>query len=163
MNIALHDVGGKENFPFYLRLLKAFGVPYAVIADGDAISPCSIDKHGNTQRNKNFSALWKVLQELCPTITLPQETDLFAILKKEAARAGLYTYDTPDPIALEGIPEMQAYLQGLAQPKKKVETFYEARFIAESMRVVPPLAKKVLNQAIGRLRSLPSRKGTKRK
>jgi hypothetical protein len=58
---------------------------------------------------------------------------------------------------------VQAYLQGLAQPKQKVETFYEARFIAESMRVVPPLAKKVLNHAIERLRPLPYRKGTKRK
>jgi hypothetical protein len=87
-------VGGKENFPFYLRLLKAFGVPYAVIGDGDAISPCSIDKHGNTQRNRNFSALWKVLQELCPTITLPQETDPFAVLKKEAARWILYLRHT---------------------------------------------------------------------
>ena len=91
MNIALHDVGGKENFPFYLRLLKAFGVPCAVIADGDAISSCYIDKNGNTQRNRNFSALWKVLQELCPKITVPQETDPFAGLKKEAARAGFYT------------------------------------------------------------------------
>ena len=163
MNIALHDVGGKENFPFYLRLLKAFGVPYAAIGDGDAISPCSIDKHGNTQRNRNFSALWKVLQELCPKITMPQETDPFAVLKKEAARAGFYTYDTSDPMAFEGIPEVQAYLQGLAQPKQKVETFYEARFIAESMHVVPPLAKKVLNHAIGRLRPLPYHKGTKRK
>ena len=163
MNIALHDAGGKENFPFYLRLLKAFGVPYAVIGDGDAISPCYIDKYGNTQRNRNFSALWKVLQELCPAITLPQETDPFAVLKQEAARAGFYTYDTPDPIAFEGISEVQAYLQGLAQPKKKVETFYEARFIAESTRVVPPLAKKVLNHAIGRLRTDPNRKGTKRR
>jgi len=163
MNIALHDVGGKENFPFYLRLLKAFGVPYAIIGDGDVISPCYIDKHGNTQKNRNFSALWKVLQELCPKLTLPQETDPFAVLKKEAARAGFYTYDTPDPIAFEDIPEVKAYLQGLAQPKKKVESFYKARFIAESMTVVPPLANKVLNQAIGRLRPLPNPKGTKRK
>jgi len=58
---------------------------------------------------------------------------------------------------------VKAYLQGLAQPKKKVESFYEARFIAESMTVVPPLANKVLNQAIGRLRPLPNPKGTKRK
>jgi len=97
-------------------------------------------------------ALWKVLQELCPKITMPQETDPFAVLKKEASRAGFYTYDTPDPIAFEGIPEVEAFLQGLPHPKTKADTVYEARFLAESMPVVPPLAKKVLNQAIGRLR-----------
>src|SRR5579875_306406 len=149
MNIALHDVGGKENFPFYLRFLKAFGIPYAAIGDGDAISPYYIDRNGNTQRNRNFSALWKVLQELCPKIVMPQETEPFVVLKKQAARAGFYTYDTPDPIAFEGIPEVEAFLQGLPQPKKKADTFYEARYLAESI-TMPPLAKKVLNQTIGR-------------
>lgn len=162
LNIALHDVGGKENFPFYLRFLKEFGIPCAAIGDGDAISPYYIDKKGNIQSNRNFSALWKVLQLLCPKIVIPQETDPFAVLKKEAVRAGFYTYDTPDPIAFEGIPEVEAFLQGLPQPKKKADTFYEARLLAESIPV-PPLAKKVLNQAIEQLRTLPHRKGSTRK
>jgi hypothetical protein len=53
---------------------------------------------------------------------LHQETDPFAVLKKEAARAGFYTYDTPDPIAFEGIPEVEAFLQGLPHPKTKADT-----------------------------------------
>lgn len=163
MNIALHNVEGKENFPFYLRFLKAFGVPYAVIGDGDAISPCYIDKNGITQSNRNFSAQWKVLKELCPKIRTPQETEPFEALKREAARAGFYTYDTPDSIAFEGIPEVQAFLQRLPQPKKKMDTVYEARFLAESMPVVPPHAKKILKQAIAHLRPIPNSKETRRK
>lgn len=163
MNIALHNIGGKENFPFYLRLLKEYGVACTAIGDGDALLPCFIDKNGNTQKNTSFSAFWASLQNLCPTITIPQETDPFDIFKREAARAGFYTYDTPAPIAFEGIPEVQAFLQGLPQLKKKGDTVYEARFLAESMRAVPPLAKMVLKQAIGHLRPLPNRKGTKRK
>ncbi|HJT59176.1 MAG TPA: AAA family ATPase [Ktedonobacteraceae bacterium] len=163
MNIALHDIGGKSNFPFYLRLLKEFGVLCTAIGDGDALLPYFLDKHGEKQKSKCFSALWQILQDLCPTITIPQETDPFEVFKREAARAGFYTYDTSSPITFEGIPEVQAYLQGLAQPKKKVDTVYEARFLAESIRTVPPLAKSVLKQAIGQLRPLPNRKGTKRK
>jgi len=163
MNIVLHDIGGKENFPFYLRLLKKFGVPCTAIGDGDALLPCFTDKNGDTRKSKSFSALWAILQELCPTITIPQETNPFEVFKREAAQAGFYTYDTPDPIVFEGIPEVQAYLQGLAHPKKKVDTVYEARFLAESMRAVPPLAKMVLKQAIGQLRPPPNRKRTKRK
>jgi AAA15 family ATPase/GTPase len=163
MNIALHDTGGKSNFPFYLRLLKEFGVPCAAIGDGDALLPYFIDKNGARQKSKSFSPLWEILQVLCPTITIPQEADPFEFFKREAARAGLYTYDTPDPITFEGIPEVQAYLQGLAHPKQKVDTIYEARFLAESMHAIPPLAKTVLKQAIGRLRPQPARKNPKRK
>ncbi len=162
MNIALHDVGGKPNFPFYLRLLKAFGIPYAVIGDGDALLPCFINKKGNTQKNKRLSPLWKVLKELCPTIKIPQKTNSFKVLKREAARAGFYTYDTPDPIEFEEILEVAAFLHGLEHPLKKADTVYEARVLAESMPV-PPLAKKILDQAIERLRPLPDPEGTRRK
>ena len=162
MNIALHDAGGKPGFPFYLRFLKAFGVPYAVIGDGDALLPCFIEKKGDVQKSKRLSALWKVLKELCPEIKIPQKTLSFRILKREAARAGFYTYDTPDAIEFEGIPEVAAFLQGNTQPKKKADTVYEARQLAESIPV-PPLAKKALNQAMTRLRPLPDPKGTTRK
>jgi len=162
MNIALHDAGGKPGFPFYLRLLKAFGVPYAVIGDGDALQPCFINKKGDTQKNKRLSPLWKVLKELCPTIRIPQKTNSFKVLKREAARAGFYTYDTSDPIEFEEIPEVAAFLQGLEHPLKKADTVYEARVLAESMPV-PPLAKKILDQAIERLRPLPDPEGTRRK
>lgn len=93
---------------------------------------------------------------------MPQETDPFAVLNREAARVGFFTYDTRDPIEFEGIPEVAAFLHGLTPPKEKAKTAYEARFLAVSISV-PPLAKKVLNEAITRLRPLPNRKGTKRK
>jgi predicted ATP-dependent endonuclease of OLD family len=161
MNIALHDAGGKSGFPFYLRLLKVFGVPYAVIGDGDALQPCFINKKGDTQKNKRLSPLWRVLKELCTTIRIPQNIHSFKVLKREAARAGFYTYDTPDPIEFEEIPEVAIFLEGHAQPKKKADSVYEARVLAESMPV-PPLAKKILDQAIGRLRSLPDLEETRR-
>jgi hypothetical protein len=155
-------LGPKTCSPFAL-FTKEFGVPCATIGDGDALLPYFIDKNGDRQKSRSFSALWETLQDLCPTITIPQETDPFEFFKREAVLAGFYTYDTPDPITFEGIPEVQAYLQGLAHPKQKVDTIYEARFLAESMRAVPPLAKMVLKQAVGRLRPLPDRKKTKRK
>src|SRR5260370_372323 len=99
MNIALHETGGKSSFPFYLRLLKEFGVPCAAIGDGDPLPPHYIDKNGDRQKNGCFSALWEILQDLCPTITIPQETDPFEVFKREAARARFYIYNTPDPIA----------------------------------------------------------------
>jgi hypothetical protein len=61
------------------------------------------------------------------------------------------------------VPEVQAFLQKLPHPKKKMDTVFEARFLAESMRVVPPLAKIVLKKAIGQLRPPPNRKRTKGK
>ena len=39
LNVILHAVGGKPEFPFYLRFLTAFGVPWSVICDGDALPP----------------------------------------------------------------------------------------------------------------------------
>lgn len=74
-------------------------------------------------------------------ITLPQETDPFAVLKHQAAQVGFYTYDTPGSIAFEGIPEVQACLQGNAQSKKKADNVHEARVLAKGMPL-PPLAKK---------------------
>ncbi len=138
MNIALHDAGGKTGFPFYLCLLKEFGIPYAVIGDGDALFPCFLEKDGM----KRLLAPWKILEELCPKMATPQETDTFEVLKRKAAEAGFYTYDTPDPIEFERIPEVEAFLQRLPQPKKKADTLYEARFLAESIPTVPPLAKR---------------------
>src|SRR5713226_894721 len=44
----------------------------------------------------------------------------FKVLKREAARAGFYIYDTPDPIAFEGILEVEAFLQGHAQAKSGI-------------------------------------------
>lgn len=157
MNIALHDAGGKPGFPFYLRLLTAFGVPYAVIGDGDVLQPCFINKKGDTQKNKRLSPLWKVLKELCPIIRIPQKTNSFRVLKREASRAGFYTYDTPDPIEFEEIPEVAEYLQGREHPLKKADTVYEARVLAESVPV-PPLVKKILDQALERLQPLPDQK-----
>lgn len=106
--------------------------------------------------------MWQILQELCPTITIPQETDLFEVFKGETARAGFYTYNTPDPIAFEGIPEVAAFLHGRAHPLNKADTVYEARVLAESMPV-PPLAKTILDQTLERLRPLPDLEGTRRK
>jgi len=152
LNIALYGMGSKENFPFCLRFLMAFGIPCAAIGDGDALMPTFINKRGERGKNPSFSSLWKVLLECCPTITMPQENDPFEVYKQNAALAGFYTYDTAEPIAFEGIPEVQAYLQGYEQDKKKVDTVYEARCLAESTSGVPPLVSTVLNQAVAWLK-----------
>ena len=149
LNIALYGMGSKDNFPFYLRFLMAFGVPCAAIGDGDALLPTFMNKRGEKGNNPSFSALWKVLQERCPTIAMPQENDPFEVHKQKAALAGFITYDTAKPIAFEGIPEVQAYLRRYEQDKKKVNTAYEARCFAESTSgVVPPLVNTIFNQAI---------------
>jgi len=149
LNVALYGMGSKENFPLCLRYLMAFGIPCAAIGDGDALMPTFINKHGKEGKNSSFSALWKVLQEHCPTITIPQESDPFEVYKQEAALAGFYTYDTDEPIAFEGISEVKAYLQSYEQDKQKVDTVYEARCLAESTSdVVPPLVNAILNQAL---------------
>lgn len=88
------------------------------------------------------------MQERCPTITIPQESDPFGVYKQEAALSGFYTYDTVDPIAFEGISEVQAYLQKYEQDKQKVDSVYEARCLAESTSDVPPLVNTILKQAL---------------
>ena len=40
-NIVLINVGGKESFKHYLKLLKSFDVPWAILCDGDAIGSTS--------------------------------------------------------------------------------------------------------------------------
>lgn len=152
LNIALYGMGSKENFPFCLRFLMAFGIPCAAIGDGDALMPTFLNKRGERGKNPSFSSLWKVLQEHCPTITMPQENDPFEVYKQNAALTGFYTYDTSEPIAFEGIPEVQAYLQGYGQDKKKVDTVYEARCLAESTSGVPLLVSTALNQAVAWLK-----------
>jgi hypothetical protein len=57
----------------------------------------------------------------------------------------------PNPIAFEGIPEVTTFLHSLEHPLNKADTIYEARVLAEAIPV-PPLAEKVLNEAIARLR-----------
>jgi energy-coupling factor transporter ATP-binding protein EcfA2 len=154
LNIALYGVEGKGNFPFFLRYLMAYGVPCAVIGDGDALMPTVINKDGETQNNKSVLPLWKVLQKLCPTITIPQDTDPFVMYKQAAALAGFYTYDTDEPITFEGIPEVQAYLLSLEQSKKKADSVYEARVLAESISDVPPLVNTILSQVLAWFKDL---------
>jgi len=85
LNIALYGMGSKDDLPFYLRFLMAFGIPCAAIGDGDALMPTFMNKRGEIGNNPSFSALWKVLQERCPAITMPQENDPFEVNKHKAA------------------------------------------------------------------------------
>jgi energy-coupling factor transporter ATP-binding protein EcfA2 len=100
LNIVVYSVDGKTNFPFYLRFLTTFGVPWAVICDGDAFPPAT---------NTRF---WDVLMELKLVASLPQATS-FANLKAEAEKAGVYTANTsstsPDR-EFEEIPTIKLYI-----------------------------------------------------
>jgi len=47
---------------------------------------------------------------------------------------------------------VQAYLQEYEQDKKKVNSVYEARCLAESTSSIPPLVNTILNQAVASLK-----------
>src|SRR5437762_2746205 len=83
LNIILHAVGGKAEFPFYIRFLTAFAIPWGVICDGDALPP---------SKNPN-DKLWKVLKELQLIPELPDAETSFDVLREKAASCGIYTYN----------------------------------------------------------------------
>src|SRR5207247_7438895 len=92
--IVLHALNGKAEIPFYLRFLTVFGVPWAVICDGDALFP-----PGMSPNDK----LWKVLKELQLLPELPSGAASFETLKTLAISAGVDTYNSPSPIKFETI------------------------------------------------------------
>jgi energy-coupling factor transporter ATP-binding protein EcfA2 len=139
-NLVLHAVGGKAEFPFYLRFLSAFGVPWVVICDGDAL-PLNKDKN---------RLLWNVLKELRLIAQVPSTTASFEMLKAVAAQARVYTYKTASPITFETIPEVKNYLDMQWTPSGK--TTFKGRYIAQHLgcpQVVDEILLQATNQLIG--------------
>jgi energy-coupling factor transporter ATP-binding protein EcfA2 len=139
LNILLHAVNGKAEIPFYLRFLTAFGVPWAVICDGDALSP------PNKSPNDK---LWKVLNELQLLTEIPSTTTSFDILKGQAANAGVYTYNMSSPTKFETIPEIRNFLEMDWTPPGK--TAYRGRYISLHLSC-PSVVDEVFQQSMGRL------------
>ncbi len=137
-NLVLHAVGGKPEFPFYLRFLSAFGVPWVVICDGDALPP-------NKDRNR---LLWNVLKEIHLISQEPSNTASFEILKAEAEHARVYTYPTASPVTFETIPEVKNYLDTQWTPSGK--TTYKGSYIAQHLGC-PLMVDEILLQATNQL------------
>jgi energy-coupling factor transporter ATP-binding protein EcfA2 len=139
LNIVLHALNGKAELPFYLRFLTAFGVPWAVICDGDALLP------PNKSPNDK---LWKVLKELQLLAALPSDTASFGTLKAQAANAGVYTYNTSSPTKFETVPEIKHFLDAKWTPPGK--TAYRGRDIALHLSCPSPVDE-VFQQSMRRL------------
>lgn len=139
LNIVLHAMNGKGEIPFYLRFLTAFGVPWAVICDGDALFPAAASPN-----NK----LWKTLKELQLIARVPSGTTSFETLKALAANAGVDTYNSPSPTKFETIPEVKDFLDVEWTPPGK--TAYRGRYIALHLSC-PAVIDEVFRQSMRRL------------
>ncbi len=139
LNIVLHALNGKAEIPFYLRFLTAYGVPWAVICDGDALFP-----PGASPNDK----LWKVLKELQLLPEVPSGTALFETLKALAANAGVDTYNSPSPIKFETVPEVKDFLDAEWTPPGK--TAHRGRSIALHLSC-PSVVDEVFRQSMRRL------------
>jgi predicted ATP-dependent endonuclease of OLD family len=139
LNIILHALSGKAEIPFYLRFLTAFGIPWAVICDGDALLP------PNTSPNDK---LWKVLKELQLLAEVPSGAASFDTLKAQAANAGVYTYNTSSPTKFETVPEIKDFLNTEWTPPGK--TAYRGRYIALHLSCPSPVDE-VFQQSMRRL------------
>lgn len=138
LNIILHAVGGKAEFPFYIRFLTAFAIPWGVICDGDALPP---SKSPNDK-------LWKVLKELQLIPELPDVKTDFDVLREKAASCGIYTYNMSALTKFETIPEVKHYLDKEWVPPGK--TAYRGRSIAIHVPC-PPVVHEVFQQLMERL------------
>jgi predicted ATP-dependent endonuclease of OLD family len=139
LNIILHAMNGKSEIPFYFRFLTAFGVPWSIICDGDALSP--------PNRSPN-DKLWKVLKELQLLPELPRDTVSFEELKAQAENAGIYTYNTSTLVKFETIPEVKNFLDVEWTPPGK--TAYKGRYIATHLPC-PPLVEEIFQKSMTRL------------
>ena len=136
LNIIVHSVDGKTNFPFYLRFLTAFGVAWAVICDGDALPPTT-----NT-------GLWNALADLQLISRVPHSAP-FATLKAEAEKAGVYTANTSSTSPgkeFEEIPAVKQYIDNNSNLPKR-STAQRGRYIAQNIPC-PQEVDEILQRAL---------------
>lgn len=138
-NLALYSVGGKSNFPFYLRFLTAFDIPWVVICDGDALPP---------DRNRNY-LLWNALKELHLIENTPSYVS-FEALKANAEIAGVYTANTSPDEDFECILEIKQCLEdpNFSGPSKS--DVRKGRYIAQHIPC-PQEVEEVLQHVLQQL------------
>lgn len=140
-NVVLFSVGGKTEFGFYIRFLHAFGVPWAAIADGDALIA--------------NSSLWSALKAVGAATPSPAPTTAadFDEARRYAAAAGVFTAnDAPDQ-EFENIPEVRAYIDDPSNGLPTKSKVRDGRQIGLGIPC-PVSVADVLRQVIARFASL---------
>lgn len=137
LNVALYAVGGKTAFPFYMRFLTAFGVPWVVICDGDALMI--------------NAGIWGALKDLKRIDRDPPSAAAFPELKVLAEAAGVYTANTDFDQNFEKIPEVQRFI---ADPDNELPTsskVRDGRLIGQHLLPPPPAIERILQCALQQL------------
>jgi energy-coupling factor transporter ATP-binding protein EcfA2 len=137
LNIALYAVGGKTAFPFYMRFLTAFGVPWVVICDGDALTI--------------NGGIWGALRELASINHDPPHTATFPDLKALAEGAGVYTANTDFDQNFEKIPEVKNYIDDPNNELPTSSKVRDGRLIGQQLLPPPPEIERILQGALQRL------------
>jgi Overcoming lysogenization defect protein-like, TOPRIM domain/AAA domain, putative AbiEii toxin, Type IV TA system len=137
--IEVYAVGGKSDFAFFIKFLHAYGVPWAVICDGDAL----VGKTG----------LWSAVELSRATTSTPSDDMSFQDLKAFAAANGVYTANESAADDFELIPEVKAFID---DPENNLPTKNKARDGCKIARGItcPPTLDAILVQAVSRLTSV---------
>jgi energy-coupling factor transporter ATP-binding protein EcfA2 len=138
LGVALYAVGSKTNFGFYIRFLHAFGVPWAVICDGDALV--------------SNNTLWSGLTDVGAVSAAPTTTD-FSHRRREAATAGVFTANASATEKFESISEVQAYITNPTSGLPTRSKVRDGRQIGRSI-ACPPAVEEVLGQVLARFHTM---------
>lgn len=139
LGVALYAVGGKNDFGFFVRFLHALGVPWAIIADGDALV--------------SNPSLWNALRDAGAASASPAVPAEFAQVRRDAAAAGVFTANDSPSADFELIPEVEAYIK---DPIHRLPTRSKARDGRQIGRNIPcpPSVEEVLRQVMARFHAL---------
>lgn len=132
-NLVLYSVGGKDSFLFYIHFLTAFGIPWAIICDGDALDP--------------ESRFWQELTRLYEMPDVP-DTVSFDTLKAYAEQVGVYTANTSNTSPgreFEEIPEVEQYVCNNRVPGGS--RVRRGRYIAQNIPC-PPMVDEMLQRVL---------------
>jgi hypothetical protein len=148
-NVPLVDVGGDQSFGGYINYLTAFGIPWAVIADGPAL-------RGNSKLAEQLAA-----QQLLPP-NPPADADDFTAWTNYWKAAGVFTLADQfgDPPSKAG--ELEAYLRRLdpkildqARREYRSKPRVGALFAARYPHGMPPEVDTLYKDVAARTQAFP--------
>lgn len=135
LDIALYSVGSKTNFGFYIRFLEAFGVPWSVFCDGDALT--------------TNNSLWSALSSSNASTTVMS----FDQLKTTAEALGIFTPNDSAADDFELIPEVKAYIKDPANNLPSRSRVRDGRQIGQNIPC-PPSIEAVLRHIVSRFQNI---------